>query len=337
MSASLRKPTVLLVESTVREPDPAQWARIQERFQLLRYDCGDEEEFCARLQPGGPYAGIEAILRVGWLKAGPYAGHQLFRGRPVTCYPPSLKVICCTGHGYDAADVPALTARGILYANSPDTCTEAVANTALYLILGSYRYFSLAEQALRTERWAESRQLGPVAVDPIGQVLGIVGLGAIGGAIARKAALGLGMQVHYHNRRPCAPATLQRLLGTAALDPAAVTYHDSLASLLRVADCVCLACPLTPETQQLMGAAQFAVARQHRPQGIRLVNIARGGLVDEEALVAAVEAGTVTGWAWTCMRGSRTGCGRSCATTAGRRCCRTLASARGRAGATLTR
>lgn len=191
----MAKPTVLLVESPSREFDAEQWARVQSRFTLLRYDCASVDEFCARLAPGGAYAQIDAIVRVGWLKAGPYASHLLFCGRPVELYPPSLKLICCTGHGYDAADIRGLSARGIVYANTPDTCTEAVANTALYLILNVFRHFSMAEHAVRTDRWLDSRQLGTVAVDPIGQVLGIVGMGAIGLAIARKAALGLGMKV----------------------------------------------------------------------------------------------------------------------------------------------
>ena len=189
------KPTILLIESTVREVDPVQWSRIQSRFNIINYDCKDADEFCERLAPGGPYSKIDAIVRVGWLKAGPFASHLLFRGRAIDAYPESLKLICCTGHGYDAADIDALTKKGILYANTPDTCTEAVANTALHLILNTFRYFTMAERSVRTERWLDSRQLGPVAVDPVDQILGIVGMGDIGVSIARKAALGLSMKV----------------------------------------------------------------------------------------------------------------------------------------------
>jgi len=196
-----QKPTVLLVESTVREFDPEQWDRIRSRFNIIKYDCKDVDEFCERLSPGGAYSQIDAIVRVGWLKAGPFASHLLFRGRAVELYPRSLKFICCTGHGYDAADLPALTRRGILYANTPDTCTEAVANTALYLILNTFRYFTMAEHAVRTDRWLDSRQLGPVSVDPIDKVLGVVGMGDIGICIARKAALGLGMKVSKQSTR----------------------------------------------------------------------------------------------------------------------------------------
>ncbi|EFX05291.1 glyoxylate reductase [Grosmannia clavigera kw1407] len=281
----MAKPTVLLVESPCREVDPEQWARVQNRFNLLHYDCDTVDEFCRRLAPGGAYAHIDAIVRVGWLKAGPYATHQLFCGRPVGLFPTSLKLICCTGHGFDAADIAGLSARGIVYANAPDTCTEAVANTALFLVLNVFRYFSLAEHAVRADRWFDSRQVGPVAIDPVGQVLGIVGMGDIGLAIARKAALGLGMRIHYHNRKPRPARDLEGL-------PDGAVYHASLDTLLAVSDCICLACPLTTDTHHMLSTAQFARAKS---SGLRLVNIARGGLVDEDALLAAVQAKQVVG------------------------------------------
>lgn len=189
------KPTILLVESSVRGADTDQWTRMFSKFNVLKYDCNTVDEFVSRLAPGGPYSNIEAIARVGWLKAGQFASHQLFRGPPISAYPPSLKLICCSGHGYDAADIAALTERGVTYANCPDTCTEAVANTALHLILNSFRYFTLAEHLARTDRWLDSRQIGTMAVDPTGHILGVVGMGDIGMAIAKKAALALDMKV----------------------------------------------------------------------------------------------------------------------------------------------
>ncbi|KAI0166200.1 hypothetical protein GGR57DRAFT_16481 [Xylariaceae sp. FL1272] len=190
------KPTVLLVLSSVKGEDTPEWNRVLSRFNVIYYDCKSDDEFCERLKPGGPYSKIDAILRTGWLKAGAFAQHMMFRGRAVELYPPTLKFIGCSGHGYDAADLGALTKRGIAYANTPDTCTEAVANTALHLILNVYRYFTLAENCIRTDRWDDSRELGVAGVDPCGQTLGIVGLGDIGVAIARKTALALDMNIH---------------------------------------------------------------------------------------------------------------------------------------------
>ncbi|KAF0322357.1 putative d-mandelate dehydrogenase [Colletotrichum asianum] len=282
-SQQASKPTILLIESSVRGAETEQWDRIRSSFNIIKYDCQDEEEFCSRLAPGGPYSAIDAIVRVGWLKAGQFATHQLFRGPAIAKYPPSLKLICCSGHGYDAADIPALTARGITYANCPDTCTEAVANTALHLILNSFRYFTLAEHLARNDRWLESRRIGTMAVDPAGKILGIVGMGDIGIAIARKAALALDMKIHYHNRKP--REDLQRI-GAEAV------YHESLESLLRVSDCICLACPLTPETKHMLCTSRFGIMK---PEGVRIVNIARGGLIDEDALLEAMKSGRVVG------------------------------------------
>ncbi|KAI8161093.1 hypothetical protein K4K49_011855 [Colletotrichum sp. SAR 10_70] len=266
-SQKASKPTVLLVESSVRGAETEQWDRIRSSFNIIKYDCQDEEEFCSRLAPGGPYSAIDAIVRVGWLKAGQFATHQLFRGPAVAKYPSSLRLICCSGHGYDAADIPALTAKGITYANCPDTCTEAVANTALHLILNSFRYFTLAEHLARNDRWTESRRIGTMAVDPTGKTLGIVGMGDIGIAIARKAALALDMKVHYHNRKP--REDLQRI-GAEAV------YHESLESLLR----------------HMLSASRFNIMKS---EGVRIVNIARGGLIDEDALLDAMKSGRVVG------------------------------------------
>ncbi|KAI0015433.1 glyoxylate reductase [Xylariomycetidae sp. FL0641] len=282
------KPTVLLILSSVRGDPTPTWTRVLSRFNVLHYDCGTPDEFAAQLRPGGRYAGIDAIVRTGWLKAGPYAGHQLFRGAALlAAYPPSLRYVGCSGHGHDAADVAALAARGVAYANTPDTCTDAVANTALYLLLAAYRAFSFAERCARADDgWPASRAVGPVATDPAGQVLGVVGLGDIGAALARKAAAALGMRVHYHNRRRCRPEV-------EATVPGGAVYHDSLASLAAAADCLCLACPLTEATRHLLSGAFFE--RLGPGKRIRIVNIARGGLIDEEALLAAMERGQVVG------------------------------------------
>ncbi|KAK7745139.1 hypothetical protein SLS62_009938 [Diatrype stigma] len=288
-----QKPTVLLVLSSMRaDDDTPEWRDVLSRFNVIHYDCATVEEFCARLrQPdGGPYGRIDAILRTGWLKAGPYAQHALFRGEPITLLPPSLRFIGCSGHGYDAADIPALSARGVAYANTPDTCTEAVANTGLSLILNVYRKFTLAEHLARQQQsghsgWADSRVVGEVAVDPCGQVLGVVGLGDIGLAAARKAALALDMEIHYHNRRGPRPDLEAQL-------PRGATYHDSVASLLQAADCVFLACPLTPETHHMISAESLAAVAHKK---IRIVNIARGGLIDEDALLDAMDSGQVVG------------------------------------------
>lgn len=256
---------------------------MQQKYNILTYACNNVADFCKELQPGGLYCNISSIVRTGWLKAEPFSTHRLFTAECAKFYPPSLKLIVCSGHGYDAADIDALTKLGIWYCNTPDTCTEAVGNTALYLILSSYRYFTFAEHCARNE-WAASRSLGMKAVDPLGTTLGVVGMGDIGVSIARKAALGLGMKVCYFNRKR--DLERERLVGTE------VSYCQSLEELLRVSDCVVLACPYTPATHHMLSTEQFNLAKEG---GMRVVNIARGQLIDEAALLQAMKDGTVVG------------------------------------------
>jgi lactate dehydrogenase-like 2-hydroxyacid dehydrogenase len=282
-SAPLSKPTILLVSSDTRTILPQQWNRVQQKFNILIYDCSNVEEFCRRLSPGGPYSKIDAIVRTGWLKAEPYSTHLLFTAAVAEYYPPTLKFIVCSGHGYDASDVDALTKREIWYCNTPDTCTEAVANTALYLILSAYRHFTFAEHCARND-WALSRSLGMKAVDPLGMTLGIVGLGDIGTRIAQKAALGLGMKVCYYNR--------QRNLEREKQVGTEISYCQSLAELLKFSDCVVLACPYTPLTHHMLSTKEFDLAKEG---GMRVVNIARGRLIDEAALLQALKDGKVVG------------------------------------------
>ncbi|KAH8896121.1 glyoxylate reductase [Thozetella sp. PMI_491] len=281
-----RKPTVLVILSTVCGPDDTpEWRVVRSKFNILIYDCKSIDEFCERLKPGGPYSRIDAIFRTGWLKVGPYAEQKMFSGKPIDYFPPSLRFITCSGHGYDAADIPALTARGIAYANTPDTCTEPVANTALHLILNTYRYFTLAEHVTRQDRWDDSRMLCNMAVEPTGQVLGVVGLGDIGLAIARKAALAFDMRIAYHNRvqRPELEAKL----------PDGATYYGTVDELLEASDCICLACPLVPETKHLL--SQERLGGLPPEKRLRVVNIGRGQLIDEDALLEAMNRGTVIG------------------------------------------
>ncbi|OQV07973.1 D-isomer specific 2-hydroxyacid dehydrogenase, catalytic domain-containing protein [Cladophialophora immunda] len=121
------KPTVLCINSSVREVDVARWGEMQTRFNVLEYDCATVDEFTARLKtPGHAYTRIDALLWTGWLKAGPFAAQteQLLRGEPLELMPPSLRLVCCSGHGYDHADVARMMERGIVYCNTPDACTE---------------------------------------------------------------------------------------------------------------------------------------------------------------------------------------------------------------------
>ncbi|KAF2998795.1 hypothetical protein E8E13_000619 [Curvularia kusanoi] len=176
---------LLIIDSTVSEIDVARRHLLAQRVNILYYDCPTIDDFKKRMKPGGQYANIVAIMRNGWHKAGPLANQYPFAADVLPCFPKSLKLIACSGHGFDAADIEGLTARGIMYCNTPNACTEAVAVTALSLIIDSFRFLSFAQWCARYD-WTKSRELGPIAVDPTNKTLGIVGLGDIGLAVAQK-------------------------------------------------------------------------------------------------------------------------------------------------------
>ncbi|GAB7327434.1 hypothetical protein MBLNU13_g11294t1 [Cladosporium sp. NU13] len=277
------KPVILMLDSTVQAIDTSRREALSKKFNFIYYDCESIAQFIAAMKPGGRYANIAAIVRNGWHKAGPYAKLAPFATEVVPHFPPSLKIICSSGHGYDAADVPALTARGIWYCNTPDACTEAVANTALSLVLDTFRYLSYAQWCPRND-WQQSRSLGLEAVDPCGKSIGIVGLGDIGLAIALKCEVAFQMKVHYQGPR-------RKLEAERALVNGAV-YHASLNDIISVVDCIVLAAPYTKDTYHLLSTEQFALAKEG---GLRVVNIARGGMIDEDALVSALMSGKVVG------------------------------------------
>ncbi|RDW93932.1 D-mandelate dehydrogenase-like dehydrogenase [Aspergillus mulundensis] len=281
-----RKPIdILLIESPVQAIDHARRESLVQKYNLnlIYYDCTTTTQFKERLAPGGAYSAITAILRNGWLKAGPYAYHTPFSAEFIPHFPPSLKLICCSGHGHDTADIPALTARGIWYCNTPNACTEAVANTGLALVLDSFRYLSYAQWCARYD-WMASRALGLKAVDPRDKVLGIVGLGDIGLAIGRKCESALGMRVVYTGPRRKVDAERQ-LAGGAR-------FYGSVDEMIPHIDCVVLSAPYTPATHHVLSHGQFARAKSG---GLRVVNVARGKMLDEGALLEALEAGKVVG------------------------------------------
>lgn len=175
--------------------------------------------------------------------------------------------------GYDHIDLDAATACGLPVFNTPEVLSDAVAEIAMFLILAAARGTTGREATLREGRWGPWSPIAFLGRQLTGLRLGIFGMGRIGRAIAQRAT-GFGMAIHYHNR-------------TAAADAPALTYHASLPSLLRVSDVLCVAAPSTPQTRGVLDAQRLALL----PPRAIFVNIARGGLVDEPALVAAVQSG----------------------------------------------
>lgn len=191
---------------------------------------------------------------------------------------PSLRVVAQFGVGYDNIDVCAATRHGVIVTNTPDVLVEATADVAFGLLIAAARRFQEGRAATRYDRWQWAQALlwGP---EVYGGTLGIVGMGRIGAAVARRAR-GFGMRVLYHSRSR-----------KPALEFALECEYRDLDSLLAESDFVSLHCALTPETRRIIDAAAL---RRMKPEAI-LVNTGRGGLVDQQALLAAVREGVIGG------------------------------------------
>jgi gluconate 2-dehydrogenase len=193
---------------------------------------------------------------------------------------PQLKAVCNVGVGYNNVDVPACTARGVLVTNTPDVLTETTADFGFALMMATARRIAESEHFLRRGDWTKTGIHDQfVGSDIHGATLGILGMGRIGRGIARRGALGFGMRVIYHNRTPL----------SAALEAEAHARYVDKSKLLKEADHLVLVLPYSAASQHAIGAAELAQMKR----SATLTNIARGGIVDEAALVAALRAGTI--------------------------------------------
>jgi glyoxylate reductase len=194
---------------------------------------------------------------------------------------PNLKLIANFGAGVDHIDVTAATAAGIAVTNTPGVLTEDTADLAMGLIMATSR--RLVEGANLVQAggfagWAPTWMLGRRLT---GKRLGIIGMGRIGQALARRADA-FGMQVHYHNRKP---------VGAAIADDLSATYWESLDQMLARVDVVSINCPHTPATYHLLSARRLKLLR---PDAI-VINTARGEVIDEAALADMLAAGQLAG------------------------------------------
>jgi len=193
---------------------------------------------------------------------------------------PKLRFVANLGVGYNNLDLDALTAAGVGASNTPDVLNETVADYAWALMLAASRRVSEAERWLRDGEWHGSRFEGWLGADVHGKTIGILGMGRIGQAIARRAA-GFRAKVIYHNRSRL-PADTER--------ECAASYVDK-ATLLDRSDHLILVLPFTPENRHAIGEAEL---KAMKPTAT-LVNIARGGIVDDAALARALANGDIAG------------------------------------------
>jgi lactate dehydrogenase-like 2-hydroxyacid dehydrogenase len=189
--------------------------------------------------------------------------------------PASVRAVLTLSVGTDHLDLAAAKARGVAVLATPDVLTDATAEIAMLLLLGAARGAHSASSVMRRGDWLGFSPTGFIGKDVTGGRLGIFGMGRIGRAVARNSR-GFGMDVHYHNRR--------------RLDPeqeAGATYHANARDLLAVSDFLILSAPSTPETRGFLDAAAIAAL----PDGAVVVNVGRGNLVDDDALIAALGSG----------------------------------------------
>lgn len=192
---------------------------------------------------------------------------------------PQLRICANMAVGYDNFDLPAMTAAGVVGTNAPDVLNETTADGAFALLMAAARRITEGEHFLRAGRWDTWSYDMLVGQDVHGATLGIFGLGRIGHAIAWRGAHGFGMNVLYHNRTRV-PADEE-----ASLHARYVSKEE----LLREADHVVLVLPLTSATHHYIGAAELALMKPTAT----LVNVGRGGVVDDAALAAALRAGRI--------------------------------------------
>ncbi|MDD7971490.1 2-hydroxyacid dehydrogenase [Roseinatronobacter alkalisoli] len=182
------------------------------------------------------------------------------------------------GVGYNHIDVAAARQAGVAVTNTPGAVTDATADIALMLVMMSARRAGEGERLVRAGKWSGWHPTQMLGLHLGGKTCGIIGMGRIGQAIARRVHFGLGMEVVYHNRSPRAIDLPARQL-------------DSITDVLAASDVVVLAVPGGADTRHLIGAQELAAMRPHA----HLVNIARGDVVDEAALIAALQQGRIAG------------------------------------------
>jgi gluconate 2-dehydrogenase len=192
---------------------------------------------------------------------------------------PELKAVCNMAVGYNHVDVEACTARGVWVTNTPDVLTETTADLGFALMMAAARRIAESEHFLRAGKWEHWAYDMFTGADVHGATLGILGMGRIGQAIAKRGALGFDMKVIYHNRSRLAPELEA---------PLKARYVDK-ATLLSEADHLVVVMPYSATSHHAIGAAELALMKR----SATLTNIARGGIVDDAALAQALAEGRI--------------------------------------------
>ncbi|MFJ8243879.1 2-hydroxyacid dehydrogenase [Peribacillus asahii] len=193
---------------------------------------------------------------------------------------PNLKIVCNTSVGYDNLDLPALAEHGVIATNTPDILNDTVADTIFGLILSTARRIPELDQWVKTGQWKSTLEEKWFGVDVHHKVLGIIGMGRVGTAIAKRAYCGFDMEILYHNRSR-----------NEEVEQKYNATYCTLDNLLKQSDFVCLMTPLTPQTEKLLGKREFELMKETAI----FINGSRGKTVDEQALLQALKTREILG------------------------------------------
>lgn len=261
-SSSIRKPKILVARAIF----PEALAKLEESFEVLSNQSDtiltpDELQKALSEVQGALVAGSERI------DAAALSGAK------------DLKVVANISVGYNNFDVPAISAAGVMATNTPDVLTDTTADFGFALLMATARRITESEHWVREGKWDQwSIVNNPLGMDLHHSTVGIIGMGRIGQGIAKRA-LGFGMKVIYHNRSHLSPED----------EKACGASYVSKEELLRTADHVVLVLPYTAQNHHTIGAAEIAMMKPTAT----LINIARGGIVDDVALAQALQSGKI--------------------------------------------
>lgn len=263
----MTKPQVLLLGNVHFASE--EYKSLSDVAELVSLTSANREEFLGDLQ--GKYANVVAVYRT--FESAAITGR--FDEEMSKHVSKNLKFICGHGAGYDQIDVPFYTKLGIKISNTPGAVDAATADAHIYLILGALRNFAFGTHQLRQKLWLKDVE---IAHDPRGKVLGIIGMGGIGQALRDRCKPFGFSKIVYYNRRRLTPELEQDSI-----------YVETMDELLAQCDVLALNCPLTDETYHLINKKTLAKMKR----GVVITNTARGKVVDEAALVEALESGQV--------------------------------------------
>ncbi|RDW74409.1 D-mandelate dehydrogenase-like dehydrogenase [Aspergillus mulundensis] len=278
---STTKPTILHLGDPIKY-NPDLYTTFSTHFTVLRPPTPERtrESFKTALRENR-YGSFTAILRPFWNTGGEMGKWDK---ELIDLLPKSVRIFASAGAGFDWVDTGYLAEKGIIYCNGAAASSESVADMALFLILASFRNLAWSHNAAISQNpraFLDAHQNSPLtARNPRGHTLGIIGLGQIGLTIAKKVHAAFGMKILYHDivRKP---TEVERSIDG--------TFYATLDDMLAESDCVVVATPFAGET--LLTREVFGKFKR----GSRFVNIARGSLVDEEAVLGALEDGTLVG------------------------------------------